>query len=72
MMKIGDIFRAMFGKNPRDLSLAEIEKLAIKKASYNTYASGVVSKRGNVFKNQNINLDKWIDDSLQKPLSKLR
>ena len=72
MMKIGDIFKAMFGKNPRDLSLSEIEKLAIKKASYNSYANGVVSKRGNVFKNQNINLDKWIDDSLQKPLSKLR
>ncbi len=72
MMKLGNIFKAMFGKNPRDLSLKEIEKLAIKKAGYRTYASGVVSKRGNVFHNQNINLDQWIDDSLKKPLSKLR
>ncbi len=71
-MKIGDIFKAMFGKNPRDLTLREIEKLAVKKAGYGTYASGLVSKRGNVFKNSHINVDKLVDDSLQKPLSALR
>ena len=71
-MKIGDIFRSMFGKNPSDLTVQEIEKLAVNKASYNSYATNLVSKRGNVFKNKNINLDKMIDNSLQKPLSALR
>ena len=71
-MKIGDIFRSMFGKNPSDLTVQEIEKLAVNKASYNSYATTLVSKRGNVFKNKNINLDKMIDNSLQKPLSALR
>jgi len=71
-MKIGDIFRTMFGKNPSDLTVQEIEKLAITKPSYTTYATTLVSKRGNVFKNRNIDLDKMIDNSLQKPLSALR
>ncbi len=71
-MKIGDIFRTMFGKNPKDLTVQEIEKLAIKKPAYNSYATTLVSKRGNVFKNRNIDLDKMIDNSLQKPLSALR
>lgn len=71
-MKIGDIFRKMFGKNPSDLTVQEIEKLAIHKPAYNSYATGLVSKRGNVFKNQNIDLDKMIDNSLQNPLSALR
>ncbi len=71
-MKIGDIFKSMFGKNPRDLTLEEIENLAVKKANYHAYAAGLVSKRGNVFKNRHLNLDKLVDDSLQKPLSTLR
>ena len=71
-MKIGDIFRTMFGKNPMDLTVQEIEKLAVNKPTYNSYATTLVSKRGNVFKNRNIDLDKMIDNSLQKPLSALR
>ena len=71
-MHLGDIFRKMFGKNPRSLTLQEIEKLAITKPSYDSYATGIVSKRGNVFKNHHTDINKWVDDSLKKPLSKIR
>jgi hypothetical protein len=71
-MRVGDIFRKTFATASAKLTLGDIQKATPKNPAYKSYGTGVVSKRGNVFKNRNININKMVDDSLQKPLSSLR
>jgi hypothetical protein len=71
-MRVGDIFRKTFAMASEKLTLRDIERATPKNPAYKSYGAGVVSKRGNVFKNRNININKMVDDSLKKPLSSLR
>jgi hypothetical protein len=71
-MRLGDIFRTAFSTTNSKLTMADIKKHTPKNPHYKTYGAGVVSKRGNIFKNRNINIDKMVDESLKQPLSALR
>ena len=71
-MRLGDIFRKTFSTASEKLTLADIAKVTPKHPSYKTYGAGVVSKRGNIFKNRNVNIDEMVDNSVQHPLSSLR
>jgi hypothetical protein len=71
-MRVGDIFRKTFAVASKKLTLRDVERATPKHPAYKSYGAGVVSKRGNVFKNRNININKLVDDSLKKPLSSLR
>jgi hypothetical protein len=71
-MKLGDIFRNTFSTSNDRLTLVDITKRTPKNPDYKTYGAGIVSKRGNIFKNRNINIDKMVDESLKHPLSSIR
>ena len=71
-MRVGDIFRKTFATSSAKLTLADVQKATPKSPKYDAYGTGIVSKRGNVFKNKNLNINKMVDDSLQKPLFSLR
>ena len=71
-MRLGDIFRKTFATKRQRLTLLDIKKRAPKHPKYESYGAGVVSKRGNVFKNRDLNINALVDRSLQKPLSSLR
>lgn len=71
-MRLGDIFRKTFATKSGRITLLDIKKRAPKQPKYKSYGAGMVSKRGNVFQNGNLNINKLVDDSLQKPLSSLR
>ena len=67
-MRVGDIFRSTFGIKSKKITLEQIEVHAPKSLKYDTYASSLVSKRGNIFKNRSLDIDKMVDDSLARPL----
>ena len=71
-MRLGDIFRKAFSTTNAKLTLADIQRSTPKNPDYKSYGSGVVSKRGNIFKNRNININKMVDESLKQPLSATR
>lgn len=61
----GDIFKQKFHKDPVAMTLEDIEKTAIKKVSFVTYAENIVSKRGNVFKNKSYDIEERFTKKLQ-------
>jgi hypothetical protein len=61
---LGNIFKNKFKIDPLNIDLMEIEKIAIKKVSFLKYAEKLVSKRGNIFKNNFYNIDKRFDSKL--------
>ena len=67
-MKFGSVFKKKFGKDPRELNISEIEKLAIKEVSFKEYGGGLVSNRGSIFKMKKYNIDILLDKALEKPL----
>jgi len=67
-VRVGDIFRRTFALKSEKITLKQIEDHAPKSLKYDTYASSIVSKRGNIFKNCTLDIDKMVDDSLAKPL----
>ncbi len=71
-MKMGDIFRKTFSLSNQKLTLSEIEKHTPKKPKYQSYGLSIVSKRGNVFSNRDLDIDQMVDRALQTPLSTLR
>ncbi len=71
-MKMGDIFRKTFSLPKTRLTLSEIEKHAPKNPKYRSYGISIVSKRGNVFSNRDLDIDKMVDRALKTPLSSLR
>lgn len=61
----GSLFLKKYNKDPKTLSLSEIEKIAIKDPKFLQYAENIVSRRGNVFKNKKYyNINSKIDDKL--------
>jgi hypothetical protein len=61
-LKFGMFFEEKYGKDPRELTLQEIEALAIKKkAKGYRSSSNVVISRGSVFENKYYEIDKMID-----------
>ncbi len=70
-MRVGDIFRKSFSFKKTTITLDDIQNSLKKSPKYNSYASSIVSKRGNIFKNKSIDIDKIVDDSLKKPLASL-
>lgn len=58
---LGNIFKSKFNIDPLEIDLIEIEKIAIKKVSFLKYAEKLVSKRGNVFRNNFYDIDKKLD-----------
>ncbi len=69
MFNYGDIFREKFGKDPRKLSIEEIEKLAVKAPNTLTYIpNNLAIARGEVFK-----ISKYYPDAeVEKALKELR
>lgn len=69
-MKYGDIFRSMFDRDPQELSAKEVKDIALKnkEIQYKDYGENVVTKRGNIFENKNLNIDALLDKSLEKSL----
>ena len=61
---LGNIFKNKFIIDPLNIDLIEIEKVAITKVSFFKYAEKLVSKRGNVFKNNSYNINEKIDSKL--------
>ena len=61
-LNFGIFFKEKFGKDPRELTLQEIEALAIKKnvKGYKS-PSNVVISRGSVFESDYYEIDKMID-----------
>ena len=62
---LGSIFKQKFHKDPAVMTLEDIEKTAIKKVSFATYAKNIVSKRGNVFKNKSYDIEDRLSKKLQ-------
>ena len=62
----GNIFTDKFNKDPKSMSLSDIEEIAIKEIKFLKYARSVVSSRGNIFENKPYtkNLDQTIDAKL--------
>ena len=60
-MKYGDLFKNITKQNT--LNIFEIEK-TIKNPKYKKYGNNLVNKRGNIFKNRNININKKFDELL--------
>jgi len=61
-LKFGMFFKEKYGKDPRELTLQEIETLAIKKKAKGYKSpSNVVISRGSVFENKYYEIDKMID-----------
>jgi len=67
-MRLGDIFRATFGLDSQRITLDKIQEHSSKSTKYRSYASSIVSKRGNIFKNRDLDIDKMVDNSLRAPL----
>lgn len=64
-MELGSIFKKKFNVELSNLSLMDINKIAIKKISFRTYAESIVSKRGNIFKNKSYpNVSQYFNDKL--------
>jgi hypothetical protein len=61
---LGNIFKNKFNIDPLNIDLMEIEKIAIKKVGFLKYTEKLVSKRGNIFKNNFYNIDKRLDSKL--------
>lgn len=60
----GDIFTKKYTKLSKEHTLSNIEDIAIKKVSFMKYAEKIVSKRGNIFKNNFYNIDQRFDSKL--------
>ncbi len=71
-MRVGDIFRGKFSLKDKKITLSDIQKHTSGTYSYGSYNLSIVSKRGNVFKNRDLDIDKMVDKSLKNPLSLLR
>jgi len=67
-MRLGDIFRKKFSFASKKITLSDINKHSNSSFQYNSYADTIVSKRGNIFKNRDIDIDKMVDNSLKRPI----
>ncbi len=65
MREFGSIFKEKYGKDPRELTLEEINKIAIKDNQVKPLRSNIVSSRGNVLKVEVYEIDKKIDEILK-------
>ena len=65
MREFGSIFKEKYGKDPRELTLEEINKIAIKDNQVKPLRSNIVSSRGNVLKVEAYEIDKKIDEILK-------
>ncbi|MBD3831264.1 MAG: hypothetical protein IE890_12370 [Arcobacter sp.] len=63
-MKIGNIFKAIVGEDPKNMDIQTIEAKAIKQVSFKYYGNNVVSSRGSIFKNSLFNIDAKLDKKL--------
>jgi len=68
-MRIGDIFRKKFSFNSKKITIFDIDKSVDNSFKYSSYADSIVSKRGNIFRNKDINIDKMVDESLKHPIN---
>ncbi len=65
MEKFGFLFREKFNKEPKELTLEEIDHIAIKeKIKGYKSTSKVVVARGSIFKNRYYDIDYLIDSTL--------
>mgnify|MGYP000154621626 CR=1 FL=1 len=62
---LGNIFKEKFHKDPIKMTLEDIEKTAIKKIRFATYAKNIVSKRGNIFKNKRYDIEERLNKKLR-------
>lgn len=68
MREFGSIFKDKFGKDPKKLTIKEIEKIAIEKKNrkLKKINTSLVSSRGNVFEIDFYDIDKKFDEALRK------
>jgi hypothetical protein len=66
-LKLGVFFKEKFGKDPRDLTLEEIDAIAVRKSGEG-YRSPrhVVTTRGSIFKGKLYNIEKLFDEAIKK------
>ena len=67
-MENGSIFKELYGVNPRDLTIEEIEEKAIKEVKFKNYGGRLVIKRGNIFKTKKYNINNLVDKALSTPI----
>ena len=67
ILKLGSFFKEKFGKDPRKLTLEEIDAIAVK-GKGNGYRSprNVVTTRGSIFKGKFYNIDEVFDRAINK------
>jgi hypothetical protein len=66
--RLGSIFEKKFKKDPRTMTLEEINELAAPNPQYRKYGSDFVSKRGDVFENRSLgkSINQLLDDLLKR------
>jgi len=67
-MIYGTIFKKIFGKDPKELTLSEIEEIAIDEVKFGHYGGNIVPKVGNIFSTNKLNIDKLVEKYSEKPL----
>lgn len=69
-MLYGKIFANTFSKDPKNLTLTEIENIAIKKVKFGHYGNNISPKQGNIFPRKKIDINKMVDTYLENLLAK--
>ena len=66
-MKLGVFFREKFGKDPKNLTLEQINAIAVKKdkRGYRSLRH-IVTTRGFIFKGEFYNIEKLFDEAIKK------
>ena len=66
-LNLGVFFKEKFGRDPRDLTLEEIDAIAARKGGEG-YRSPryVVTTRGSIFKGKLYNIEKLFDEAIKK------
>jgi len=66
-LKLGAFFKEKFGKDPRDLTLEQIDAVAVRKDGEGYRSSRhVVTTRGSIFKGKFYNIEKLFDEAIKK------
>jgi len=68
MKKFGSIFKEKYGKDPRELTLKEIDEIAIKKKITKGYKpkTNIISIKENIYDFNYYDIDKIVDDLLSR------
>ena len=67
MVELGRFFKEKFGKDPKELTLKEIDAIAIKKGGKGYRSSRrIVITRGSVFRGKFYNISRLFDEAIKR------